>query len=424
MQISQLLAQLETAAVAQQQHNYAHALTLYEELLAAVPLQNATPEMRQLRVKALNQSARIHYLQGNQEQALKGYQQAYLESTSSRQAVAALVQIGDQHVAMGNYDKALQAQNEALHLAESLNDSSGRAHALRSTGLVYMRMGRFGEAIASLRKALSLFQQLHDRPERTRTWNLIGIAHAQKGELDKAIDAFVIGLADARHIGDVATASFLGNLGEAHQDLYDMEQALIYHREGLQIAQQMHLSSQEVDLWRNLGVDLFYLGEIDESGRSLQKALQLSQETGLLDMELQTLYSLALVALAQQQTAVAAAYTQRLQTAVLKAKARGHEARVCYLLGLCAQQNGDSAKAEQQWQQALFLAHETDQKHLLWQIHAALAQVATNPELAQTHNRIAAEVIEQIIYPLENEALCQIFRNAPPVKAVLSQVAR
>jgi tetratricopeptide (TPR) repeat protein len=201
-----------------------------------------------------------------------------------------------------------------------------------------------------------------------------------------------------------------------------MRQALVYHEEALVLAQKLGLPLLLVDLWRNIGVESSYLGDGEAGIARLQQSLASSEALGEPHLLLQALYSLALAEHARGQVAAAAGHAQRLLDASRQGKARGHQAKARYALGLCAEAAGDNTMAEQRWQQALFLAHETGQQALLWQIHAGLARIAASPALANTHNRIAAEVIDQIVYPLEDEDLCQTFRQAAPVQAVLKQL--
>jgi hypothetical protein len=51
-----------------------------------------------------------------------------------------------------------------------------------------------------------------------------------------------------------------------------------------------------------------------------------------------------------------------------------------------------------------------------------LAQIAQQPSLASVHNRIAAEVIQQIAEPFTDLTLKAGFLAAPPIAAVLSQL--
>ena len=61
---------------------------------------------------------------------------------------------------------------------------------------------------------------------------------------------------------------------------------------------------------------------------------------------------------------------------------------------------------------------------LLWQLHAALAEIAKQPNLAAVHYRIAAEVIQQIAEPFTDEALKSGFLEAELVTAVLSHLPK
>lgn len=425
MNINQLQHQLDTAETHRQANQFDQATHLYTQILAAsetvTPSERGVNKMRQVRLAALAGYGRILHVSGKQPEALAMFQKRYHEAKSRIERIDALVAVGDQQIIMAHFEDAFANHSKALNLARKINYSAGRALALRGLGQTYAFIGRSNEAVHNLKKALSIFQQLDNNEETTRTLNLLGITHARQGEVDKAIDAFSNGLQAARQVSEMAVASFLSNLGEMYQDLYAFEEAIVYHREGLAIAEASQLRSMELDLCRNLGVDLCFLGQYDEGYEYLQRALRLSRTTGMLDLQLQTLYSLGMYEVEFGDEEVGERYGRQLLTLAEESKARGHLARAHYLLGRCAQKRGALEECQQQWQQALFLAHETEQQRLLWQIHAALAEISHSPDLAQTHNRIAAEVIEQIVYPIENATLRHTFLNAEPISAVLKQ---
>jgi hypothetical protein len=107
-----------------------------------------------------------------------------------------------------------------------------------------------------------------------------------------------------------------------------------------------------------------------------------------------------------------------LRTLAESRNSRTHLADAYHALGAYQQRSGNHSQAEQLWQQAIFLAHESDKRRLLWRLHADLANISTNPALTDVHRRIAAEVIHQMAYPIEDEALRQKFLNAPFIKAI------
>ena len=105
-------------------------------------------------------------------------------------------------------------------------------------------------------------------------------------------------------------------------------------------------------------------------------------------------------------------------------QSRWHQANGLYVSGLFKLMAGDRAAAEELWQQAIFLAHETENRMLLWHLHAGLAQIAAQPSLATVHYRIAAEVIQQVAEPFTDETLKAQFLGAEPVTAVLNQLPK
>lgn len=138
-------------------------------------------------------------------------------------------------------------------------------------------------------------------------------------------------------------------------------------------------------------------------------------------MEAQTLYSLVVTELQQDHIGTAESYADQLFDLANRKDSERYRARARYVLGLVKQKQGDSNAAAEQWQQALFLAHQTHQQMLLWQIHASLAEASPIPGLGAVHLRIAAEIIQQIAQPIKDEALKQKFLSSSPVASVLSK---
>lgn len=410
---------LERAAVAVEQHEYGQAIEQYGRVLASTDPQTAEPTIKETRLKALSGRGNLLRLMGEQEAALAAYQQYYLEAGTSKDAVEALVLLGEQQSRLGRNRLALETYREGLQLAEALNYTAGRARSLAGMGLAMVVTGQTEEAISRLKKALPLFQQLNDRPEQARVWNGLGYGYHGLGQIDKAIAAYKASIEIAEAIGEQEIMIYgLGNLGEAYQNLFDMEQALFYHQLGLVAAERTGLPYLMVDLHRNLGVDLCYLGRAAEGIAYLERALAAAEETTAPVEHLQTLYSLAYAELQRGNAAAALKYAQRLKKEAEKNQALVDLVYGLYVLGLYHQQQRDGAAAEQVWQQGIFLAHQTGQRMILWQIHAGLAEVAANRELAAVHRRIAAEVIQQIAFPIEDEAVRQKFLSAPAVQAV------
>jgi tetratricopeptide (TPR) repeat protein len=241
--------------------------------------------------------------------------------------------------------------------------------------------------------------------------------------LDLAIATFSEALHLSRKIGQEDTAvAALNNLGECHQLLYDFEQALVYHQEGLALSQKSHLRVIEADILRNMGLELYQLGQSDEGFDCLQRALAIGTETKHQSTLEHTLYALAIVEIARGNLEETFRYATRLKEITARADSRNLLSAAHFMLGVYYQKKGELDNAEQMWQQTLFLAHEANNRTLLWQTHAALAQNAASSDLAHVHYRIAAEVIRQIAEPIGDDNLRQKFLSAPPVQAILDKM--
>lgn len=413
---------LENARAARDAQEYARALAEYDQLLEQTEgLTDEDGEARAVRLAALREWSRIVQLQGEPERALRGLERYYLEAGSSEHAVEALTMIGDLHDEMGQERRALAAYDEALALAEAFNYTPGRAKALLGAGLTWHHLGRTSEGLVQLQKALALFEQIGDEWGQMRANNRLGIAYVQSGKIDKAIASFEKSLAAARQLGVRETAIDLNNLGECHRMLFNMDKALAYHQEAYALSQSTGLRSAHPDIARNLGYDLYQMGQVEEGIRHLQEALQLAGEMLQRDVTMQALYSLAQAEIRRGNAASARQHAGELQALARERNYRGYQAEALYALGLVEQLEGDRDAAEQRWQEALFLAHDTGRQFLLWQLHAALAEIAPTPGLAQVHYQIAADIIGQIAYPIEDETIRNAFLQAPEVQQIIAR---
>lgn len=434
--LSQLLEQANAASAGKA---YPKSLQLYQKVLAqTASLAHTGPlgagrspdvspipaeqqeEAKEIRRTALVKIGELQRLLGDQEAALATYEQYYQEAGTGKRAIDALVHIGTQYDYMGQNRRGLKAHRDALQLAEELDFTSGRARALLGMGIALYHLGHTEEAVERLRQSLPLLQQVHDSAQQLGAWNALGVTYQLLGRPDKTIVAYKAALEISRYMSDRHTAIILNNLGECYQNLFYMEQARIHHQEALALAQKIGLRSVEADIRRNLGVDLVALGQVEAGIDELNESLLISEEVQDSGTKMQVLYSLALAEIANGYDKTVMAHIQQLKTLAEQSRTRVYVARAYHALGLYYRQQDNVSKAEELWQEALFLAHETGERMLLWKIHAALAQAVQNPSMAAVHNHIAAEVIQQIADPIEDEALRQKFLCAPVVQAVLN----
>jgi tetratricopeptide (TPR) repeat protein len=417
--VEQLFQQAKTAV---KENQFWQAAELYTEVLAETSPQATDPDIKEIRLATLSERGRLLGLMGEQVAALHAYEQYLREAESGVHAVTARISIINQCRRLGRYERALTVCQEALDLSDSLNYTLGRAQALAGIGGTYVMLGRTEEAAEKLSQATILYEQIGDVTGQVRSLNEKGVAYGSSGQYDKAIDVFKINLKLAQQMNrQDRYVLTINNLGECYRHLYALEKAVSLHEEALNLAQQGRLRYIQADILRNLGLSMRELCRMNESLDYLRQALVICEETENLDMELHTLYGLSITEALQGELETAVTHSQRLYDIADTDNLLGHKARALYAQGIVAQKHGYPNGAEELWHRALFFAHESDRRTLLWQIHASLAEIADNDGLATVHYRIAGEVLRQMADPIEDTALRETFLNAPTIKHILEK---
>lgn len=403
-------------------------MVLCQELLTAVPAADGAG--RESRALALYYYGEASRRLGELPGAIELFAQCVaVAGGDGRFAVQGLERWAHTLAQSGEIAAAKVKLQEAALLAEKQGDLFCRAVVVQQQGNLAWFEDHLDEALGFYQRALDMYEELRDLPSQLNVWINIGLTQHYIGRLDKAIEGYEEGLKLARYLKHPAVGMLLSNLGECYQDLLAMAQARTYHEQAITAVHSLPLETDNLpstlaDIHRNLGVDLYYLGDIEGGRSQLQKALALLREEDDLDIRLQTLYTLALVELEQGQLEDAWEHIQKSLALAQQYEMRVHVARTMYLMGLYHQQNGDVVAAQAAWQQSLFLTHETGQRLVLWQGHVALGDVADNPALAMVHYQIAAEIIHQVTAPIADEALRRQFLDAPQVKRVLTAVQK
>lgn len=420
-EIKQLEKAVHTAILTWQ---FRRAMELCQELLTAVPLSHE--EARESRLLALFYYGEAARRLGELNEAARLYEQCYQEAEGSgRYAVKSLERLAHVLAQTGHIAQAKGKLQEAIHLADRLDDIYCRAIVIHEQGNLAWFQDHLDEALSAYHQARAFYEQLRDVESQLTVWIDIGLTHHYIGRLDKAITSYQEALKLARHLRHPGVGMLLSNLGECYQDLFAMEQARQYHEQAIAAVHSLPLATDNLpstlaDIHRNLGVDLYYLDNIASGRKELGTALSLLAEEDDIDIRLQTLYTSALIELEQEQLDEAWQYIQASLALAEQHELRVHTARALYLAGLYHQQRGDQAAAQVAWQQCQFLAHETGQRLVLWQVHVAQGDATNNKALAIVHYQIAAEIIHQIAAPIVDESLRQTFLKSPQVKRVLA----
>ncbi len=190
--------------------------------------------------------------------------------------------IGVLAIKIKSFDKAKVQIKMAYHFADSLNIPTEKAYALNNLGEIYSLTGNLDSAIISLKEAIELFKSINNIKGLAYAYNQMGFAMLSQKKFDEAVlyhflaleireklndQAFVTGLlqnigsdllekgsfAEARKYFekmDTAQLKIRANfsipnrlilIGKTYQGENNIEKAIDFYKQGLQLADKLNL---------------------------------------------------------------------------------------------------------------------------------------------------------------------------------------
>lgn len=320
----------------------------------------------------------------------------------------------------GEFDAALKIIDEGISLAQSSSYTNGLATLTRFRADTLWLRGEAERALSVALQALSIYERLDDLEGRARTLNTISIIHIMMGNFFKSIKFGLRAITVLEALNDRNGLRVIySNVGESYQQIYAMQTALYYHEQALKLSSE----HPEADLLRNLGVDLVAVGRVEEGLAYLLRAMDDSRLTGDKDTHMQVLASMADVVFALNRTEEARTLAEELLQQAKQVQAVRHIVRASLILGYCSRSTGADIAAQEYFNEAFINAQRAADKGLIWQSHAALAELLekSKPELAAVHGNIASEMLTAVYLSIEEPELQEIFRAAPSVAKVLDR---
>ena len=410
----------EALVVAQQ---YSDAVLIYSSILNAIGADETEPTKKQLRLDALQARGNALHLCNMLRASLADYEKWCSESKPSADMVSMLIKIAQRYTQLGEQQKALLFYQEALAQPFSITPQQ-EASIHSGMGGVYMYLGNLLASADKHQQAVDILRLTDDKRSLANSLNGLGIAFKRQGKWDKSIACYKEALQLNKELNVVVpTAIVLNNLGEIYQKFFDLEQAYQCHQEALNLLTDDIKSRYPYlfcELYRNIGVDLYMQNKVEEAINYLQLAQHFNTVSNNPDVTMQLHISFGMAEFMRGDIAAAEEHVGQCIALAEERKARSHHANALYILGLCQHAQHELTKAEQTWQQAIYLAHETGQKMLLWEIHHTLAEHISNVEMRDVHGQIAADIRDGIVADISDESLRQIFLNGLAGQASLA----
>lgn len=354
---------------------------------------------------------------GDTAHALQLFQRAVELASNDEECADALSMVGRCYGTMGDFGSAEPLLTEALRLAA--NFPAALARVKLQVGTVRWQQGQLDAAKQFLSQSASELRRLGgDQAIRLRALgNLALVLHA-RGEYQEALATFKTALDVAENLNNwFSVVIQLNNMGECYQDLGDLTKARELHERALEVARAHAIGEgAQVDVVRNLGVDLLGLGEVERAIEVIQQSLHMARTYHRQETELQCLVSLGEAYLARGDCEDAEKVARQLIETSAAAPHRLAGARL--ILGRCWLARNSPMQALTVLEAGLLDAQASYSKMMILRLHAALSQVAAHPAIAQVHRRIAAELVQQIADALDDKTLRATFLHSPLARSV------
>ncbi len=142
-----------------------------------------------LRARFTNGIAGVYMKQKKYNLALENYQRA-LEITSELEPTLkgrGLTDLGDYYYIMGDYNRAIQYNEEALDFRREMNIVNGSITNLINLGEILTRQGKFTEAITRLNEALNLSETIRVKSKMFQVHKLLSDIYLSIGNLQESM---------------------------------------------------------------------------------------------------------------------------------------------------------------------------------------------------------------------------------------------
>ncbi len=335
-------------------------------------------------------------------------EQAYALSTAVDYEVGqanALNDLGLVARRRGDATAALDYLQRALALWEKMGDGREIGNTLYNLGyLHYLLRQDNAAALASYERALPLLLAAGDLGNAANSLNGIGLVYRRVGNLEKAITYFREALDLARR-GDVerSAASATTNLAQVHQWRGELQVALELYLGALESFRRVDERLQEAETLQSLGSIYFDLGELDRALASYEEALRIYESAKMPQLEARSLITIGWVHYAQGAPERALEFFARGLS-----RDRTYEALALHYSGAAHAALGELPLAIDLFKQALALRRAASLR-----IDAALTDLelgtayvrAAELPLAREHLGAALAVAREVGYP-QLEARC------------------
>ncbi|MCC7206088.1 MAG: tetratricopeptide repeat protein [Anaerolineae bacterium] len=192
-----------------------------------------------------------------------------------------LGELGSVYASLGDNQKAIRFQEQALALAQARGDAANEHVWLSNLGNRYLSLGQLESAMLYYSAAMRNAEARQDLRGVCFDYIALGTCNAQLGLLDVAREWYEKAQDIARTLGDVIAEGYChANLGIVYTTLGMPTRAIAHHDQAIAIAQDLGSRLEQSRRMSNLAETLLAIGQFDEAFETLREAKDIATSIG------------------------------------------------------------------------------------------------------------------------------------------------
>ncbi len=151
-----------------------------------------------------------------------------------RELLKILINIGNLHKTLGNWDEAKSYYLRALHLADKLNDEEASIEINFGMGDMERNKGNWEKAEMYFEAAKNIAERRKDKHKLGEAERSLGYLHWRKGEYAEAVEHFTKAIKYAKESNDSGMAGKIFiEMGNVYSDMGNIEKAIEYYKKSI-----------------------------------------------------------------------------------------------------------------------------------------------------------------------------------------------
>ncbi len=320
----------------------------------------------------------------------------------------------------GEYSSTIEISDKTLGLANDLDDQKNKSISLSNLGFAYWHLGNYPLAMENFNIALDIQRSIGDNRGLSTTLNFLGLAY---WKYEDAIISSQESVEIKNKIADFRKIpGSLNVIGDVYRDIGDIEKAISYHKQSLELARGHQNIGAMCDNIRDLGEDYFLNGDFDKALSFYSEVQHLATSSNIKWYQTRTYISLSELYLilgnleeAKKNIKTGLEYSNEIGAKDLIIEALWTNAKIKAKENLL----DESYKL---FNEAIVIARAVGHQTFLWKLlddYSNFLSIIGKNDEAETMLKDAKNIVKTIYDNIQSESLKKVYQSSDRVKKII-----